>query len=266
MAAFQKAYLVASGYKPLAPAQDGEIAWVEGQGSLPLARGECHVWSVRLDQTPQCVRHVWAFLSDAERAKASQFYGLLDRQRFIVARGLLRILLGHYTGASPEEIQFFYSEYGKPKLDATDLHFNKSASASICLFAFSRDAEIGVDVEMRRDLEDIDRLEKELSEEERAEMMPVDRRADLFYRAWTRKEAVLKALGTGFALPPENLKMSLGESPRIEIPFDAMPGQRPLDWLLKSWEPASGYQAALAFCAGSSKISFYRLVAQELGI
>ncbi len=66
----------------------------------------------------------------------------------MVGRGLLRVLLGRYLGASPHEIEFTYGEYGKPLLSGKGPWFNLAHSGAEVMIAFSSRAEVGIDVEI----------------------------------------------------------------------------------------------------------------------
>ncbi len=95
-------------------------------------------------------------LSGKEREKAGQFRCGADRDRFIAARGFLKILLGHYLDAEPENLAFRRGPHGKPALDAEfvkdSIRFSVSHSGRMVLCAVARGREIGVDVEsVRRD-------------------------------------------------------------------------------------------------------------------
>lgn len=265
MKASRNTHLLGSGYQAFAQTEKWETRRCEGQEDLYLPCAQCHVWGIRLDQGPKCVEHLWAFLSATEQTRAQQFYAQLDAQRFVVARGLLRVLLGHYTGFHPAQIKLDYTKSGKPGLAGSHIQFSKSTSANLGLLAFCRGGEVGVDVEMRRNLGDIDHLKKQLfsmDEQREIDAAPFDQQLALFFRGWTRKEALLKALGTGLAIHPGRVKVPLADAPESKATLDVMSDLGPVDWMLRSWEPLPRYQAALAIHAKSPSVSFYRLVAE----
>jgi hypothetical protein len=143
-------------------------------------------------------------LSADETERARTFYFERDRQRFVIGRGILRILLGRYTGLAARDIAFRYGPNGKPALANAGLeqplYFNVAHSEALALYAFTRVGEVGIDVEWMRDLPDWQQVaEAVFSPRELAQLRscPVEQRRDEFFQAWTRQEAVLKALGTG---------------------------------------------------------------------
>jgi phosphopantetheine--protein transferase-like protein len=173
-----------------------------------LRPGDVDVWRAALDDAPAgMVRTLQALLSSDERERARRFFFERDRRRFVVARGTLRRLLAGYLDCAPAEIAFSYGPNGKPALPpatpgAAPLHFNVAHSDGLALYAFTRVGEIGVDVERIRDIPDWESIaELSFSRHELARLRacPPPQRREEFFRAWTRQEAVLKALGTGLA-------------------------------------------------------------------
>src|SRR5262245_49624616 len=119
--------------------------------SLKLENDEVHVWRAVLDRTPMRVRSLRQLLAANEQGRADRFRFQKDREHFIVARGLLRIILGRYLNRQPNQLRFGYSQYGKPALSEESgcpgLRFNLSHSHGLALFAVSRGREVGVDIE-----------------------------------------------------------------------------------------------------------------------
>ncbi len=164
-----------------------------------LADGEVHVVHARLDLEEDALRRFERTLDSGEAARASRFRFPGHRARFIAAHGWLRFLLASWLGAEP---LFIRSPYGKPALDGGTLKFNMSHSESLALFAFSREMELGADVEFRRP--GFPALENVFAPRERALLSE----GEDFFKLWTRKEAYLKAVGKGFSLPPEEIDVA----------------------------------------------------------
>lgn len=167
-----------------------------------LGSGEFAIWRADLDapSAPE-VQRLGQLLSADELDRARQFHFERDRRRFVVGRGILRVLLGHYAAVEPREMAFAYGANGKPKLpDHPALFFNVAHSDRVALFAFTRSGEIGIDVERIRELPDWESIACSSfppGELARVQACPPERRNAEFFRAWTRQEAILKALGTG---------------------------------------------------------------------
>ena len=120
-------------------AADFDSVWLEPPERLILGSNAVHVWRVSLDQSPSQIALFQNNLDDDERSRADRFYFRRDRERFIVARGVLRALLGRYLNRAPESLSFSYSTHGKPALvsesDADAIRFNLSHSHGTALYA-----------------------------------------------------------------------------------------------------------------------------------
>jgi 4'-phosphopantetheinyl transferase len=170
-----------------------------------------------------------ATLSADEQGRADRFRHSLDRDRFIVRRGLLRRLLGERLGIEASRVPLEPGPAGKPMLAAAALRraggatangppgFNLARSGGLALYAFLPRANaravtapaapdgpaLGVDLERidtaRRTLADLRRIADHFAPEEShfIQGLPDDKAAEVFYRLWTCKEACLKCLGTG---------------------------------------------------------------------
>jgi 4'-phosphopantetheinyl transferase len=141
-----------------------------------------------------------AFLSPLERERAGRFHFEEERARFVVSRGMLRIILGEHLSQSPGSIELAYGLHGKPMVKGhpDDIEFSLSRSRDVCVVAVAHATQIGVDIEAIRPLDDA--LQIARSRFKPAEAAAIDSN-DKFFRLWTRKEAVAKCLGWGLTLP-----------------------------------------------------------------
>jgi 4'-phosphopantetheinyl transferase len=90
------------------------------------------------------------------------------------------------------------------------LQFSISHSDGIAVFALGLQDSIGVDIERIRALpEMMGIIERHFTVREKEAMLacPDDGQLDLFYRFWTRKEALLKALGEGLMKPLDSVEV-----------------------------------------------------------
>ncbi len=158
---------------------------------------DIHLWRVSLEELdPPSLARV---LSDDERRRAAKFRFEQHRQEFVAARAVLRHVLAAYVGNAPASLQFRYGEHGKPALDG--IEFNLSHSGAKALIAVSR-SRIGVDLE-RVDpnfrWEEIAAVFFSPQEGKMIAAQPAPHRVTAFLRCWTRREAYLKACGSGLA-------------------------------------------------------------------
>jgi 4'-phosphopantetheinyl transferase len=178
--------------------------------NLQLENDEVHIWLARLDErnAPDLTR----FLSGDELARAVRFRLERDKKRFVAARGFLRILLGEYLNKNPREIRFEYSEYGKPSIAGTEheIKFNLSHSDELALYGFTREREIGVDIErVKPDFVEHGIVSQCLCPQEisRFQKLSENERISFFFDCWTMKEAFLKTTGEGFLMSPNKINV-----------------------------------------------------------
>jgi 4'-phosphopantetheinyl transferase len=240
--------------------------WPPAPREPRLAADEIHLWCTPLDLPPGAIDALLPALAEDERRRADRFRIGQLRDRFIAGRGLLRSVLSRYLQAAPAELHFEYQPRGKPVLAASarerELYFNVSHSHGLALFAVSAGLPIGVDLEQIRPVRDLDGLvERFFAVEERDQWrrLPEAARPLAFFHGWTRKEAWLKATGSGLSFPLDQFCVSLEpEAPRLlSIRGDSAEAAC---WRLESCAPAPGFVAALAVRAGEVRILRWRLV------
>ncbi|MGH8264790.1 MAG: 4'-phosphopantetheinyl transferase family protein [Steroidobacteraceae bacterium] len=203
----------------------------------------------QLDLAPGAVHALAALLSRTERQRAERLRADRDRRRFIVARARLRQLLARRLGTRPESIDLVSGLRGKPALACNGLHFNVSHSEDIAVYAFSRGGEVGVDVEAIRRLREADDIAARTfsrRENEAYAALEPHLKALGFFNCWTRKEALVKAVGHGLSMPLDDIEVTLapGEPAKL-LRLGDMTGER-IGWRLQSFRPAPGFVAALA--------------------
>lgn len=227
----------------------GPLSLEEETQKLPKF-GEVHVWSARLISTQNKFEVFYGSLSTDERKRAENFVHERDRHRYLIARGILRELLGHYLGMAPEQVCFSYGANGKPhladSLAGSGLEFNLSHAADSAVYAFANRTQVGIDIEPLdkgltwRQLAPIVFSARE--QEELAEI-PEDEKAEAFLRGWTRKEAFAKGCGAGLSLDLNAFDVPLG---RLENPSPIRLSNKPSDvWWLCPIDPITDFVAAL---------------------
>jgi 4'-phosphopantetheinyl transferase len=170
-----------------------------------------------------------------------------------VGRGVLRALLGRYLGVEPGKVRLQFGAHGKPGLapgcGGKDLRFNVTHSQDLALYAFARGRELGIDLEQIRPLPDADQIASgffSARESAAYKALPVDQRREAFFRCWTRKEAYIKALGGGLALPLDEFDVSLAPGKVTQLLHVTWDSNEISRWSLVALEPAPGYVSTLA--------------------
>ncbi|MFK8059233.1 MAG: 4'-phosphopantetheinyl transferase superfamily protein, partial [Polaribacter sp.] len=145
---------------------------------LFLELNQVHLWFVDKKNHTNRISNYWDVLDDLEREKASKFRFVKDFNCSIIARGVLRILLGKYLNMNPKDIKLKLGEFGKPSLESlNNIEFNVSHSANAIVLAFVRNDKIGVDIEHTKRSIDVNSIAKQFfSKEEVNALFSLDRK------------------------------------------------------------------------------------------
>lgn len=230
---------------------DADPIWRVPSRHPLLAACEVHVWLASVAAHLPRERELLTLLAPEERARADRFHFEADRSRYIVAHGLLRTLLARYAASSPAALAFAGGSFGKPRLSEPvhghALEFNLSHSSDLVLIGASWDRAVGVDVERWSEEIEIDQLaEHSFSSAERAELRALEptQRLAGFFACWTRKEAYIKATGTGVAFGLDHFDVSLTPGAPARLIADRLaPGEQ--QWTMRDLMPMPGYSGAV---------------------
>ena len=180
-------------------------------------------WLLRVDRSNPRVLAVSAeleaLLSCQDRDHVNRLQRPDDRQRTLLGRGVLRLVLGACLGLDPAALRFAAGAHGKPQLLHPDPstpqgkmpqgklpHFNISHSGDLILLVFHAAAPVGVDVERQQpdlDWRPIARRCLAPAQVESLLALPPAEAASAFVECWCALEAGLKARGVGLAQASE---------------------------------------------------------------
>lgn len=171
---------------------------------------------------------LYSLLDSHEQNRARGFHRSIDRDQFVVGCGLVRLALAAYLLEPPALIALVRTcfhcgqPHGKPRLAmsvACPVEFSVSHAGDRVVVAFALQSPIGVDVESvdaSLGIEGLVPATLTACEAESLERLPTAERVRGFLSYWTRKEAVVKATGLGFTVPPTSFSVTgLGEPPRL---------------------------------------------------
>ncbi len=211
-----------------------------------------HIWGVHVPDMLDRLDSLQALLSKKEQEKAARLHRKSDRQSSIAARGALRVLLSGYTGIPAVDIEFQYSENGKPHLvPPRDIAFNLSHSGDWVVLAFGRNRNIGVDVEKIKWTADVLLIaSRYFSPEEIALIQNAADKHTVFFQLWARKEAYVKACGS-------TLFSELGS---FSVPINGreLPEVGEKDgWIFQRLEAGSKYAAAVVTDKEPARVPCY---------
>jgi len=240
-----------------------EHLWPSPPAKIDLPPAEVHLWAAALDPPEEFLGRCETLLSPDERQRAARFRMGPLRTRYIAARGILRILLGRYFQADAAEFSLAYQPHGKPELgppwNDRGMEFNVSHSGDLAVYAFARGCPIGVDVEAIRAMPNAAGLLKRFfsaGEMAQWEETPPELQEVVFFQGWTRKEAWLKAVGSGLTFPLDQFCVTMDGPARVlSIHGDTAAAAR---WSMESCQPCRSYVAAAAWQGEAGAVRHWR--------
>jgi 4'-phosphopantetheinyl transferase len=222
-------------------------------GRMEPARPVLHgLWLLELDRDVAAAMRLAHVLDATEAARRDAFVYAHDAERYAIAHVGLRVLLARWVGVEPAALEFERrpcpacgEPHGKPALRGGGgaLCFSLAHAGRVALYALGS-VEVGVDVEPRRPMADLEGIAESLHPRERAALapLPADERADALLCCWTRKEALLKARGLGLTVPPTDCYTGVGAAHGQPVPPPAQ-----LDGWALADVPLAGNHAAVGW-------------------
>jgi 4'-phosphopantetheinyl transferase len=239
------------------------LVWSPATTLPALAENELHVWRASLDWSGAILNRLENTLNAQERKRAERFLVPHARDRFVVARGILRELLGAYLGLDAAKVRLGYGPQGKPFLSPehnSRICFSVSHSHEMGLFVFASGQEVGVDVEqVKTNFRGMEIATHFFSEEETAGLakLPPKLAEEAFFGCWTRKEAYVKARGQGLSVPLRSFTVSFTEKQQL------VPDEAGVLWSCYALEPAIGFTGAVVVAGQNWKLKYLEWTARS---
>lgn len=194
---------------------------IQLENSLETWKNKILIHAIEMESSELSYTKFTEFLSADELEKLNAFKFYKDRLRYSITHHYLRVFLSKIVRSLPADVELVTNPYGKKKLKnqvLSHIHFNLSHSANIIVYAFNQQNQLGVDVEyLDYNINYLELSEKYFSKNERAfivEAKNLNEQVYRFYKLWTRKEAYLKAKGTGLGESLQTLDV-LDDEPRF---------------------------------------------------
>lgn len=201
----------------------------------------------------------WSRISAGERAGAERFHRRRDALQHVVGRALARVLLARELGMPALTEEFQTTPRGKPLLPDSGLEFSISHSGSIVWTAVSRGGAVGIDAERVNPATDHHDLAGFFHPVEcRAiRSLPATAAREAFYRCWTRKEAVAKAVGAGLSLPLQVFRVLTGTAAAGWLAEPPAPSSN--GWTCSDLPTKTGYHASVVVMSADFTITAHRV-------
>ena len=222
---------------------------------ISLAPTEIHLWLAFYNEITDASLHLAyrELLNAEEKAQEPRFYFSRDRQRYLITRALVRIVLSRYISIHPQEWIFSTNAYGSPEVvnaqaRAECLSFNISHTHSLIVLGVTKRRALGVDVEnvcaRKASIEVADRY---FAPQEVAALSatPRDQQQYRFFEYWTFKEAYIKARGMGLALPLDKFSFHYPGDHEVEIAIQPELGDDSARWQFWQFRPVPEYLTAI---------------------
>jgi len=239
-----------------------QCSWSQ-PANMPLSGDEVHLWYSSLDLPASSFQRLGATLDADERERTKGLCFDLERARFVVSHGLLRRILGHYSGVEPNKLRFLYSTRGKPSLTEEfgerRIQFSLSHSDGYVIYAFTLDHRIGIDLEHVVPIVESERIAARFfSGKEKAvlDTLAGNERREAFFRIWTAKEAYLKACGQGLAFPLNRIETIIDREGSI-CSLGIKGIEDDSRWSLEQFGPAPGFVASLIIEGSNFRVCRY---------
>ena len=218
------------------------------------------IWVIDLALSASQLARCAAILDPAESDRAARFVRQSDRARYQASHAALRLILGDALKIAPGDLRLQAGAAGKPELAGPNrnaVDFNLSHSGSLALVGVTHGAAIGVDVEAIRPIADALRIARaHFAPDEAAALaeLPADQIETAFFGLWTRKEAVVKALGTGLSLPLDRFSISVPPArPRLVRMIQGGA------WTLAAVDAGPDYAATIAVRSADAAVTVRQL-------
>ncbi|MET0917819.1 MAG: 4'-phosphopantetheinyl transferase superfamily protein [Burkholderiales bacterium] len=203
-------------------------------------------WTCNLSRSPSDIAAMERVLSQAELARAQRFGRPELRARYIVGRSTLRAILGTVLGVDAAQVVILRGRRGRPMVEGASVDFNVSHTRDTAIFAVATNARIGVDIEHRDRMVNVEGVgRKFMSPREQAMLHGLDGDAQrhALLRLWTCKEAMSKATGDALGAPFRKLDVVLDPAPSLR---DGPQPYEPSRWRLLPVDISGGYLATVA--------------------
>jgi len=228
------------------------VVWETFPPTYTALADNIHVWRLQIFANLNLVKSMPALLFPDELVRTNSYLQEKDRQRFVLSRGVLRMLLSAYLGEPAANILFSVGDNKKPfvRSNNKNVHYNIAHAGGWILIAISA-SSVGTDIEQVNPAFDYSEILPICFSNDEAQS--IENNKD-FYRLWTRKEALVKATGKG-------IDDDLPFIPCMEGTQEAIADKIGSDknWNISSFEIGDQYIASVAYDPSIRNISFFEV-------
>ncbi len=165
---------------------------------------------IDMDQYHDSLLLFWEYLSINEQEQAKKYYDKVLADRYIISHGILRSILTYYIDQSPSGLELINNTHGKPFLKNSTIEFNMSHSRNMVCYVIAFNNKVGVDIEFYNTTIDVIGMLELVFTKKEVELiksLDIDEQYNTFYKLWTKKEALVKAVGKGLSYPINTIEV-----------------------------------------------------------
>jgi 4'-phosphopantetheinyl transferase len=224
---------------------------------------QVHVWQADLNSFHGFPEDISDHLSPYEIERANNLKFKIDQEHFILRHYLLRLILSKYYNCQPREIRFKYNSFKKPFVESkrsNEIKFNMSSSDDFIIIGLCRNKDIGIDIEKVRQTDNFELIALDnFSNPELEYLNNESDKTTAFFNIWTRKEAFIKAVGTGIYFPLKSFSVDIdasGNSENLKILNHHAESKL---WRTMNLKTRDCYTAALAIKSVKFNVLYFQL-------
>ena len=214
------------------------------------------LWRVYIPDHLESVTSDYDLLLKEEQEKSQAYAREEDRIRYVLGKIYLKKLLASYLKTDPYNLEFKYSDQQKPILENYPMvNFNISHSGDYIIIGFANKWSVGVDIELMTTHVDLyNMIINCMSSTEVSAILNSEMPRNMFYKYWTRKEALLKGIGIGLTDRLKDVNCSDGLN-LVPIEFSGFASS----WKVWSFEMEDSYSVSLAHDSAIRVMRFYEV-------
>src|SRR2546426_1262254 len=241
---------------------------------LPVLRpGQMVLWTLLTDDTTdaETACRLQEILSADERNEARRFRRVTGRQRFVIARTLVRLALSHHFPIPAGDWRFDRDRNGRPFVVAPAIsppvRFSVSHTHGLVACLITLSAEAAVDVEKVEHSQDLAMVAREVLSPAEQGALSVLSGTDWttrFFDLWTLKEAYAKARGLGLSLTLSDIGFEIKPDNTISTHFASQIDDDSSDWVF--WQRHLSAQHTISVAAKKSFGEGCKLILQPVKI
>lgn len=228
--------------------------------SQDINKGKLEIFYAETRDLNSRFADIQRYVSCEEQSRADKFLFDKDRETYITCHAILRIVISQLLKLNPLEISFESRMNNKPGIKGDPVHFNITHTREAFAITVSSEFHVGIDLEdINQEIEIRSIAEKYFSKKECEFIFKSETGSkNRFFLLWTRKESLLKALGTGIIDDLTNVEVSGRHNFISRNTFDSLEFENTFHSLFLYSKRIRNYYLSVAVPQKAS-INFHRL-------